>query len=80
MKIGIIGVGNLGYSIAIGILGQKKEINCKSLYLTKRNVSSLEHLEKLSAVKTTTDKKRAVKYSDVIILAVQPAQLKDLLL
>lgn len=80
MKIAIIGVGNLGYSIAIGILGQKKEINCKSLYLTKRNVDSLEHLEKLSVVKTTTDNKRAVKYADVIILAVQPAQLRDVLL
>jgi pyrroline-5-carboxylate reductase len=79
MKIGIIGVGNLGYSIAIGILGQKKEIKCRSLYLTKRNIDSLEHLEKLSAVKTTTDNKRAVKYSDVIILAVQPAQLRDVL-
>jgi len=79
MKIGIIGVGNLGYSIAVGILNQKKEIRCKSLYLTKRNVSSLEHFEKLSAVKTTTDNRRAAKYSDIIILAVQPAQLKDVL-
>lgn len=79
MKIGIIGVGNLGYSIAIGILGQKKQISCKSLYLTKRNVSSLDHLDKLSAVKTTTDNRRAVKYSNVIILAVQPAQLKEVL-
>lgn len=80
MKIAIIGVGNLGYSIAVGILSQKKDIKCQSLYLTKRNVSSLEHLEKLSVVKTTSDNKRAVKYSDVIIIAVQPAQLKEVLL
>ena len=80
MKIAIIGVGNLGYSIALGILSQKKEIKCKSLYLTKRHLSSLSHLEKLSAVKVTTDNKRAVKYSDIIILAVQPAQLKEVLL
>lgn len=79
MKIGIIGAGNLGYSIAVGILGQKKEISCKSLYLTKRNISSLDQLEKHPAVKTTTDNKRAVKYSDIIILAVQPAQLKEVL-
>lgn len=79
MKIGIIGVGNLGYSIAVGILSQRKEINCKSLYLSKRNTNSLSHLEKLSAVKVTTDNKRLVKYSNVIILAVQPAQLKDVL-
>jgi len=69
----------LGYSIAVGILGQKKEIDCKSLYLTKRNTASLNHLEKVSMVKTTTDNRRAVKYSNVIILAVQPAQLKHVL-
>lgn len=79
MKIAIIGVGNLGYSIAVGILSQKKEIKCKSLYLTKRNTASLSHLEKVSSVKTTTDNRRAVKYSDVIILAVQPAQLIEVL-
>jgi len=79
MKIAIIGVGNLGYSIAVGILSQKKEINCKSLYLTKRNTSSLSHFEKVSLVKTTNDNRRAVKYSNVIILAVQPAQLMEVL-
>ncbi len=79
MKIAIIGAGNLGYSIALGILSQKKEIKCKSLYLTKRHLTSLSHLEKVSAVKTTTDNKRAVRYSDIIILAVQPAQLREVL-
>ena len=79
MKIAIIGVGNLGYSIAVGILSQRKEIKCKSLYLTKRNTASLSHLEKVSLVKTTTDNRRAVKYSDIIILAVQPAQLTEVL-
>ena len=66
MKIAIIGTGNLGYSIAVGILSQKKEIPCKSLYLTKKNLSSLSHLEKVSLVKTTTDNRRAVKYSNLI--------------
>ena len=79
MKIAIIGAGNLGYSIAVGILGQKKEIKCQSLYLTKRNTASLSHLEKVSVVKTTTDNRRAVKYSNVIILAVQPGQLMPIL-
>ncbi len=79
MKIGIIGVGNLGYSIALGIMSEKKEIRCKSLYLTKRHLNSLKHLEKASMVKITNDNKRAVRYSDVIILAVQPAQLKEVL-
>jgi len=79
MKIAILGTGNLGYSITIGILSQKKEIKCQSLYLTKRNTDSLKHLENLSVVKLTTDNVRAVKYSDVIIIAVQPAQLVGVL-
>ena len=79
MKISIIGVGNLGYSIAVGILSQKKEIQCQSLYLSKRNTQTLSHLEKLSVVKVTDDNKRAVKYSSVVIIAVQPTQLKDVL-
>ncbi|MCD6543243.1 MAG: NAD(P)-binding domain-containing protein, partial [Flavobacteriaceae bacterium] len=79
MKIAILGVGNLGYSIAIGILNKKKDLNCKSLYLTKRNTKTLEHLGKLSVVKITSDNKKAVKYSDVIIVAVLPNQLKKVL-
>ncbi len=79
MKIAILGVGNLGYSIAVGILNQKKEIKCQALYLTKRNTGTLSHLDKLSAVKVCNDNKRAVKYSDVVIIAVLPSQLKNVL-
>ena len=79
MKIAILGVGNLGYSVAVGILNKKKDIKCQALYLTKRNTSSLEHLDKVSVVKLTNDNKRAVKYSDVIIVSVLPSQLKKVL-
>ena len=79
MKIAIIGVGSLGYSIAVGVLNKKNDIKCQALYLTKRDITSLEHLDKLSCVKLTSDNKRAVKYSDVIIVAVLPAQLKKVL-
>ena len=78
MKIAIIGTGNLGYSIAIGILTQKK-FKCKSLYLTKRNTASLSAWEKLPNVKISTDNKKAVHYSNVIIIAVQPKQLPQVL-
>ena len=40
MKIAIIGVGNLGYSIALGILGEG-QITFDSLYLSKRNTKTL---------------------------------------
>lgn len=78
MKIAILGVGNLGYSIAKGLLNQNN-FNVKNLYLTKRNVNSLEKFEKLANVTVTTDNKKAVKFSDIIIIAVQPKQLKGVL-
>lgn len=79
MKIAILGVGNLGYSIAVGILDKKRDIKCQALYLTKRNTSSLEHLRKLSAVRLTSDNIKAVRSSDVVIVAVLPTQLKKVL-
>jgi len=78
MKIAIIGVGNLGYSIALGILGQDK-IKFKSLYLSKRNLSTLNSFQNIPKVTITTDNSEAVKNSDVIILAVQPNQLDTVL-
>ncbi|SDX76073.1 pyrroline-5-carboxylate reductase [Lutibacter oricola] len=78
MKIAILGTGNLGYSIAMGILSQDN-FNLKNLYLTKRNVDSLKKWDKLPNVKISTDNKKAVRFSDVIILAVQPKQLQGVL-
>ncbi|HEY9169270.1 MAG TPA: pyrroline-5-carboxylate reductase [Lutibacter sp.] len=78
MKIAIIGAGNLGYSIAIGILSQK-DFNVKNLYLTKRDVSSLSFWEKLPNVIISADNKKAVRSSDIVIIAVQPKQLQAVL-
>ncbi|MEX1382662.1 pyrroline-5-carboxylate reductase [Lutibacter sp.] len=78
MKIAILGTGNLGYSIAIGILSQDN-FKFKNLYLTKRNTESLESWSKLLNVKISTENKRAVRFSDVIIIAVQPVQLQGVL-
>lgn len=78
MKIAILGTGNLGYSIAIGILSQDN-FKFKNLYLTKRNTASLDSWNKLPNVKISTDNKKAVRFSDVVIIAVQPAQLQGVL-
>jgi len=78
MKIAIIGVGNLGYSIAAGILSHKN-LAYKSLYLSKRNVAALESWKNEPKVVITTDNKEAVKKSELIIIAVQPNQLTDVL-
>ncbi len=79
MKIAIIGTGNLGYSIATGILKHTEDLSCDALYLTKRNTASLEPLKKYKIVHLTSDNKLAVKNAEVIIVAVLPAQIKKVL-
>lgn len=78
MKIAIIGTGNLGYSIALGILNQTN-FYYEQLYLTKRNTSALQTLRKLSKVCISSDNKKAVADSDVILITVQPNQLQKVL-
>jgi pyrroline-5-carboxylate reductase len=78
MKIAIIGVGNLGYSIALGILGEGN-IKFNSLYLSKRNTNTLNSFENIPNVEITSDNSRAVRNSEIIILAVQPNQLDRVL-
>jgi len=78
MKIAILGTGNLGYSIALGILNQT-QFNYEYLCLTKRNTSTLQSLQKLPKVDVLSDNKQAVLNADVVIITVQPNQLKALL-
>ncbi len=76
MKIAIIGTGNLGKSIAKGLI---KGQNFSSLYLTKRNVSELNDLPKQDNIVITNDNSEAIQNSDVLIFAVQPKQLEEIL-
>ncbi|NNK75390.1 MAG: pyrroline-5-carboxylate reductase [Maribacter sp.] len=76
MKIAILGTGNLGLSIAEGVLHSN---GATSMYLTKRNTASIQHFEKYGDVKVTTDNREAVQNSDILVFAVQPLHISDLL-
>ena len=76
MKIAIIGAGNLGKSIAKGLITNNA---ITTLYLTKRNVESLQEFEGFKGVTLTSDNALAVQKSDVLIFAVQPSQFVDIL-
>ena len=71
MKIAIIGTGNLGLSIAKGLVINN---TYTTLYLTKRNLDSLSSWKEYKNVFITQDNKEAVQNSDIIIFAVQPNQ------
>jgi len=69
MKIAIIGVGNLGLSIAKGLLSNNL---ITSLYLTKRHINELEGFSSNKKVVITSDNALAIQNSDILIFAVQP--------
>ena len=77
MKIAIIGTGNLGLSIAKGLV--LNNIITK-LYLTKRNCDSLIEWDKNKNITITSDNRMAVKNSDILIFAVQPSQFENILI
>ena len=76
MKIAIIGTGNLGCSIAKGLITTNA---ITTLYLTKRNLNSIQEFEGYKNVILTSDNLEAVKNSDIIIFAVQPAHFESIL-
>ncbi len=76
MKIAIIGVGNLGKSMAKGLLLNN---SMETLYLTKRNTESLKDFEENPKVSITSNNIEAVKESDILIFAVQPAHINAVL-
>ncbi|MBN8861377.1 MAG: pyrroline-5-carboxylate reductase [Sphingobacteriales bacterium] len=76
-RIAIIGGGNLGAAIAEGLI-QSGFILPGHLLITKRNISTLKSLEE-QGVLVSNDNAEAVKFADMVILAVKPFQVDDVL-
>ncbi|GGD53149.1 pyrroline-5-carboxylate reductase [Muriicola marianensis] len=76
MKIAIIGAGNLGLSIAKGILHSN---GATTMHLTKRHIDSIKEFEKYGNVTVTSDNSKAVRESDILIFAVQPGHFEAIL-
>ena len=76
-KIAIIGGGNLGSAIAEGLL-KSKFCKASDIHITKRNTSTLKSLAD-QGVKTGSDNALAVKQSELVILAVKPYQVSEVL-
>jgi pyrroline-5-carboxylate reductase len=75
MNVHIIGGGNLGVAIAIGIAKYAKG---NKVTITRRNTSSILHLEQLG-VTVSTDNKHRIQEADVIILTIKPYQIDTVL-
>ena len=76
-RIAIIGGGNLGTAIAEGLL-KSKFCKAADIYITKRNTATLKALQD-KGVHVTDKNDVAVRNSELVILAVKPFQVKDVL-
>ena len=76
-KIVIIGGGNLGSSIAQGLISSNYT-SPENLTVTRRELDSLETLNK-QGVSITSDNNEAVTNASMVIIAVKPHQITELL-
>lgn len=75
MKIHIIGGGNLGVAIALGISKYTKD---NQVTVTRRNTDAIVYLEK-NGIKISSDNTHEIEQADIIILTVKPYQVESVL-
>lgn len=76
-KIAIIGGGNLGIAIAEGLL-KSGFATPQQITVTRRNIDRLQPLKEVG-VTVTDNNKLAIETSDVIIVALKPYNVKEVL-
>ncbi len=77
VKISIIGCGNIGFSLLQGFLKDQSLVP-ENIIVTRRNIKELNHLIK-SGVRLTSDNTEAVKGSDLVIIAVKPYNMAEIM-
>jgi pyrroline-5-carboxylate reductase len=76
-KVSIIGCGNIGLSLLKGLL-RDETIPANNITATRRNISELEYLKEYG-VNLTANNISAVKGSDLIVIAVKPYNIINVL-
>jgi len=77
LKISIIGAGNIGSAFALG-LQKSGKILPENVMVTRRNLEKLTTFSEFG-IQTTADNREAVRFADVVILAVKPYQAEEIL-
>lgn len=75
-KVGIIGAGNIGMSIAKGLVSYKK-VSASTIYLSRKKIELLDVEKEKGFV--VTDNNTLVRECDYIILSVLPGQAKEVI-
>ncbi len=76
-KIAIIGVGNMGGAIAVGLV-KSGFVAASDIFVSDRKESTLDKLKKLG-VNTLNNNFEAAKNADVIIVAVKPYHIEGVI-
>ncbi len=76
-RVAIIGCGNIGLSLLQGML-KGKTIPAKDITVTRRNIKELSYLES-TGVKLTHDNVVAIRGANLIVIAVKPYNIKEVL-
>jgi len=76
-SIAVLGCGNIGLSIVEGLISTDKKKNA-GIYATRRNPEELKTIA-AKGVTVTSDNKLAVKNSKIIVIAVKPYKVLELL-
>ncbi len=77
--IALLGAGNMGEAIIQGLLAGKK-VSPGQILASDLNTEKLNLLSKKFKIKIAENNSQAVKKADIVILAVKPQQIKDLLI
>jgi len=76
-QLAIIGTGNIGRAMAVGLVTAKR-FKPEEIILTRRNVDRLDDLA-AKGFRTQSDNHDAVRRADIVVIAVEPQQLNDVL-
>jgi pyrroline-5-carboxylate reductase len=74
LTIGFIGAGNMANSLIVGLLASG--FDPKNIWATNKNLEKLDRLKSLH-IHTSTDNRLLVRQVDVVVLAVKPQILKN---
>lgn len=76
-RVGIIGGGNLGVAIAEGLV-KSNFIKPEHIIITRRNIAAIRHLEQQEILLSDSNNE-AVAFANIIILAVKPFQVAEVI-
>lgn len=75
MNVHIIGGGNLGVAIALGLSAYSKDTK---VTVTRRNTENIKYLER-NGITISSDNKHQIQHADIIILTIKPYQVEAVL-